>query len=224
MCRPDQANSDRPSVDAELRVDGRLIGVEITQSIWNARAHVEISRLTQAVEALVRAQPLDWPTGYVAVNARFRALPPGRELRLAESILAREIAEGISTLDPDPSARREMAVDTVVAFVRRLRLIQLPGGRSGFGWITESDEWGGYIGPEATAFIDHLLATKPAQTARYEEAWVIIVNRDGLVGPEEVASALAERSTEVPANWTRVWVLPATDEVSVALAWPAALR
>jgi hypothetical protein len=211
-------------VDAELRVGGRLVGVEITQSIWNARAHVEIGRLTRAVEVLVRAQHLQWPTGYVAVNARFRALPPARELRLAESVLAREIGEGIRTLELDPSARRETAIDTSVPFLRWLRLIQFPGGRSGFGWLTGSDEWGGYIDGEATAFIDHLLATKPAQTARYEEAWVVIVNRDGLVGPADVASALAERRGDVPTNWTRVWVLPATDEVSVALAWPAALR
>jgi hypothetical protein len=121
VSRPDQNRSDRPSVDAELRVGGRLIGVEITQSIWNVRAHVEIGRLTRAVEALVRAQQLRWPTGYVAAYARFRALPPARELRLAESILAREIAEGISTLEPDPSTRRETAIDTSLSFLRWLR-------------------------------------------------------------------------------------------------------
>jgi hypothetical protein len=161
--------------------------------------------------------------GLASQNGRFRALPTARELGLAESILAREIAEGISTLEPDPSTRRETAIDSSLSFLRWLRLIQLPGGRSGFGWFTGSDELGGYIDGEATAFIDHLLATKLIQTAQYEEAWVVIVNRDGLVGPADVASALAERSMDVPTNWTRVWVLPATDDVSVALAWPAAL-
>jgi len=91
---------------------------------------------------------------------------------------------------------------------------------SGLGWLTSSDEFGGWIAPIADTFVDRLLATKPGQTQPYQEAWLVSVDRVGLVDSSDVIEALARRELDIPANWSRVWFLPATDSSSVTLVRP----
>lgn len=218
--RPDRERRDERAVDAELVVNGRVVGVEITQLLPGARAHSEVARIQRAVEREVRSRVRQFPAGYVAIHADFRDLAPAKELRAAETVLAQEIATCIDSLDPSPEDRRETSIDSSVRFVRRLSVIQLPRAQSGFGWLTSSDEFGGWIAPIADTFVDHLLATKPGQTEPYQEAWLVIVDRVGLVDFSDVAGALARREPDIPANWSRVWFLPATDGSSVTLVWP----
>jgi hypothetical protein len=215
--RPDRENHAGHAVDAELVVNGRAVGVEITELWSGARAQHELPRLQQAVERGVKARVRSWPAGDVAIGADFRELPPAKKLRTAETILAQEIAACIDSLDSVSEGRRETSIDSTVAFVRRLSVIQWPSQQSGFGWLTSSDEVGGWIAPLADAFVDHLLATKTEQTGAYREAWLLIVDREGLVDASNLAEALARRQPDVPANWSRVWLLPATDGTSVAL-------
>ena len=218
--RPDRERRDRRAVDAELLVNGRAVGVEITQLLPGARAHYEIIRIQQAVEREVRSLVRQFPGGYLAISADFRDLPPAIEFRAAEPVLAREIATCIDSLEPPPEDRRETSIESSVRFVRRLSVIQLPRPQSGLGWLTSSDEFGGWIALIADTFVDHLLATKPGQTQPYQEAWLVIVDRVGLVDSSDVIEALARRELDIPANWSRVWFLPATDSSSVTLVRP----
>ena len=215
--RPDRERRGGRAVDAEFLIDGRVVGVEITQVLPGARAHSEVARLERAVEQAVRSMVRQFPAGYVAVCVDFGPLPPASKLRAAEPALAQEIATCIDSLDPSPTDRHETPIDTSLRFVRRLSVLQLPRAPSGFGWITASDEFGGWIGPMADEFVEHLLATKPGQTNAYPEAWLVIVDRVGLVDATNVADALERRAANIPANWSRVWFLSATDASSVIL-------
>ena len=78
----------------------------------------------------------------------------------------------------------------------------------------------GQIAPIADTFVGHLLATKPGQTQPYQVAWLVIVDRVGLVDSSDVIEALARRELDIPANWSRVWFLPAADGSSVTLVRP----
>jgi len=220
--RPDRERRHGRAVDAELLVNGRLVGVEITQLYTRpaARAHSEVTRIQRAVEREVRSMVRQFPAGYVAIGADFRDLPPAKKLRAGETVLAQEIATCIDSLEPSPEHRRVTSIDSSVPFVRALSVIHLPRAQSGFGWLTSADELGGWIAAIADTFVDHLLATKPGQTQPYQEAWLVIVDREGLVDPSDVAKALARREPDIPANWSRVWFLPTTDASSIILVRP----
>jgi hypothetical protein len=159
--------------------------------------------------------------GYVAISVHYRKLPPKSALRTAVPVLIADIADAMRRLEPDPRVRTELEVETEVAFIRRLELLQLPGAKPGLGWIGGSDEFGGWIDPMADAFVEALLEGKASQADGYAEAWVVIVDRVGLVDAKNIAEALTRSSRTVPANWTRLWFMPATDrERVIAIAIP----
>jgi hypothetical protein len=215
--RPDREPHVGRAVDAELEVDGRLVGVEITELVPGARSHREIARLEQAVERGIRTRVRTWPPGHVLVDAEFRELPPARTLRAAETVLATEIASCIDGLDPAPDERCEIALATAIGFIRRLKITYLPTVQAGFGWIVGSDEWGGWLTPIADRYVDQLVATKWDQLEAYREGWVTIVDGVGLLDAHDLSEAFLARQQDIPANWTRIWLLPASDLESVSL-------
>jgi hypothetical protein len=213
--RPDREPRSGRAVDGELQVDGRAVAVEVTQLLPGARAHYEIAKLERALQDQLEAQVRRRRLGYVAIAVHYRRLPAKREIRAALPALTAEIVLAMQSLKPDASERHEAAVATTIGFIRRLELIQLPNAKPGLGWVGGSDEFGGWIDPIADNFVDHLLETKPGQTDGLPEAWIVIVDRVGLVDASNVAEALGRNTRGIPSNWTRIWFLPATDRSTV---------
>ncbi len=216
--RPDRERGHGRAVDAELLVAGRLVGVEVTQSIHAARALREIGRLQEAVASALESSVVSWPPGSVGVSVLFGALPSRRDMGRAAPILTREIARAIGTIDTH-SESVERSIDSTVDFVRRLDLTYRRTGRRAFGWITSAAEWTARVDPVVAALADRLLDAKARQTRPCEEAWIVIVDQDRMARVGDLAAALRRREEEIPPNWTRVWVLPPWDDASVELAW-----
>lgn len=151
------------AVDAEVVIDGRLVAVEVTQLLPGARAHYEIIRLEKEIEGELKPLVAEHDLGYVAISVHYRRLPPKSVLRAAIPVLVEDLRSGIRQLQPRPGVRVEFDVETSVAFIRRLELLQLPNVNPGSGWIGGSDEFGGWIDPIADAFVAHLLDGKPAR-------------------------------------------------------------
>lgn len=75
------------------------------------------------------------------------------------------------------------------------------------GWAGGSEGWGGVIAEIASEFVGHLIETKRDQGTAYEELWIIVVSRMGLVEADDLEHTLVEHADELPANWCRIWLL-----------------
>lgn len=213
--RPDREGNVGRAVDAELMVDGAAVGVEVTQLLPGARDHYEIARLERAIEDEIRPLIRELALQYVAIGVHYRDLPPKRELRAARPVLAGQIASAMRTLAALGPGRQEVEVATGVEFVRRLNLIHLPASRPGLGWIGGSDAFGGWIVPLADEYVEHLLASKGTQAEAFSIAWILIVDRVGLLAERDLADALRRQAERIPTNWRAMWLIPATDRSTV---------
>lgn len=171
-------------------------------------------RLPHCQRALqARLDPLarEMRLGQVVISADFRRLPPTREIAVALGRLGDEVAGAMQGLPSEPTDRTDMAVPVSVDFVRFLDLVQCPAERHRVSWITGSAEWGGRVEPMADEFVQHLLVTKPKQTAGYEEAWIVVVDRSALVDADNLRhrtrTAHGRHPSELDAG-----VLPALNE------------
>jgi hypothetical protein len=213
--QPDRQNRTGRAVDAELRIDGRLVGVEITRLHPVARALSEMARLEHGLQSPLEKRVRERNLGYVLLSLECRQLPTKREIFAATPTLQKDIEAAMGHLDPSPVSRRTIPVDTGVRFVRTLDLIQLPDMGDQVQWLVGSDETGGDLETTADDFVSHLLDTKATQADGYTEAWLVVVDITGLVGPDLLSRALAGQRTHIPNNWTRIWYLPATDLMAV---------
>ncbi len=208
-------------MDAEILVNGKIIAVEITRLTRGPREHREIAKLQRAVQARLDPLAREMRAGQVVISADFRRLPPRREIADALAPLTDEIAGAMRGLPSEPTGRTDIAVPVNVDFVRFLEVVQFPAERHRVSWVAGSDEWGGLVDPMADEFVEHLLVTKPKQTAGYEEGWIVVVDWSALVDADNLRRALAHRLAGIPPNWTRVYFLPSTsgapvEEISVA--------
>lgn len=206
--RPDRLGGHEPAVDAEVLFYGKTIAVEITRLTQAAREHVEIAELRRALQARLDPLARELRLGQVVISADFRPLPARREIAAALEQIGDQIAAAMQWLPSEPMGRTDFAVPVNVDFVRSLELVQFPAERHRVSWITGSEEWGGWVDPMADEFVEHLLVTKPRQTAGYDEAWIVVVDRSALVDADNLRHALRGRLGNVPPNWTRVYFLP----------------
>jgi hypothetical protein len=219
VARPDRDRHRRGrAVDAEVVVDGRLVGVEITQHIDGARDHVEIPRLQRVMESDLDAEVHRLGLGLVAIGFQFRALPPRAALRAAIPTLVAEIMAALPDLAP--GARSEVAIHSTCSFVRNLRLTHYPDGGLGVVWAGGSDTWGGYVAAIASEFAAHLVETKADQGSAYEEVWVVVLSRTGSIEANDLEEAMAEVAAATPGNWRRMWVLGPNHEQPVEVHLP----
>lgn len=217
--RPDREEQSGRSVDAELLFEGRLVAVEITQLHPIARALSEMTRLTKTLRESLEPQVRQCHLGYVLLNLECRQLPTKQEMRAAIPALLKDVETALGLLAPSPTSRMAKPVDTRVAFVKKLDLIQIPHPQDQVQWLVGGDETGGDLQEMADEFVCHLLQAKGTQADGYEEAWLLVEDSTGLVGVDLLTGALDAQRDHIPTNWKRIWFLPAEDpEVVIELS------
>lgn len=210
--RPDEIDRSRPAVDFVLKVDGDQIGVEITQLIPAARSHYEIAALQTRLKSELEGDVERRRLGVVAVELDFGPLPSSGHLRRGIPKLREAIRDVLKGLRADPVGSVTVPIASEIDFIVGGLIHQFPGDANVVGFITSSGEWGGILNPQADQFVDELLSgNKPIQTATWRRAWIVIVDRIGLVGADLIGRSLRNRQVLIPANWERIYFLPAPD-------------
>lgn len=213
--RPDEVNRDGPEVDFEFTNQGRSIGVEVTQLIPAARSHYEISAIQRHIQEATGSIPEQRQLGVIALEVDYGVLPRAADMDRDVAVLVTDVRKALESLAPDQLQRVEVPVRAKYGTFRRVRLRRFESSDHRLTFITASGEWGGWIRPMAEDFVDRLLNTKPAQTARWDEAWIVVLDRIGLVGSDDLVDVLSARYSRLPSNWTRIYFLPAADGVPI---------
>jgi hypothetical protein len=222
--RPEATSNGLPDVDYELLYRGRSVGVEITQLIPAARSHYEISALERRLQQELGQIPVELDLGLIIVDISFGHLPSRAKIDADVAALSVSLRDALMSWRDCNVRELTVAIPSGFGTVRRLRLIRNESSEARLAFVTGSSEWGGALQPMAAEFLDHLLDTKPAQTGRWDEAWILIQDRIGLIGWDDLLDALPARRDRIPRNWKRMYYLPAAQDVAIvdlldARAW-----
>lgn len=218
--RPDREPHTGKAVDAELHVDGRLVAIDVTLFAHGARALVETGKLTDQVSEALGPTVRRLPLGRVVVDIVFARLPPSAIFNNEVTQLTETIDDALAELALSAETRVEVSPTLPVDWVAGLRVVRLGREGSSLGWMVSSVEVGGNLTEIAGAWVKDRLVKKASQAYGYSEAWLLIVDRYGLVDAHGLARAIEENAELVPNNWRAVWLIPATAPatvVSVAL-------
>lgn len=210
--RPDQANRTTPDVDFLVDVGGREVAIEVTQLALTVEWWRTLARLEAAIHDHLARSGQTSVLGGFTVHLRLRALASYRTLDLAAEQVASALVahpelqtgQRADVLLPPPAA--DFVDVEMTAWSRRADRV---------AFIKSNVATGGATGPRAAAFVDWLVDEKADQTRRYREAWIVVIDTEVVVDAENLGEALASAQPQLPANWTRLYFLPAIDRSAI---------
>lgn len=212
--RPEEASGGLRDVDFELSYNRRSVGVEIIQLIPGARSLYEVSAIQRHLQRELGHIPEERQLGSVIANIGFGPLPGRRAIDDDVSSLIAVLRPQLEAWPYDVGELRVSALGANGTF-SAVRLVRHASSENCLVFLTSAREWGGAIRPLAETFLQNLLETKPAQTARWAEAWILIQDRTGLVAWDDLLELLPDRHARIPSNWQRIYVLPAATGVRI---------
>lgn len=205
--RPDFVNRSSRDVDFLIDFDGRAVAVEVTRLDQERQWWVLLDRLQQAAIAELG----DWPSAAPGLVLNLKLLRTGSyaevdRAALAIAGLAREWA-----LAPMPQPlKASVASDLVEVEMSR------PNTRfGGLMILKESSAHAAWLAPRAAEFVRKLIDGKGGQGQAYAEVWLLVIDNEVILGLDLIAEAFAGVAAEVPSNWKRLYLLPATDRGDV---------
>lgn len=213
--RPEHTSGGLPDVDFELSYNGKAVGVEVTQLIPAARSHYEISSLQRHIQEELGHLPAENQLGLIVVAIRFGPLPNRAGMDADVATVTEEIRSRLEHWPGDTVGEVDVSIPSGNGTIREVRLIRRAEQEARLAFITSSSDWGGAIRPMAEEFLENLVNGKPAQTGRWEEAWILVHDRVGLVSWDDLVEVLPDFEDRLPTNWRRIYVLPAADGVPV---------
>lgn len=213
--RPEDTSGGLPDVDFELAYNGESVGVEVTQLIPAARSHYEISALQRHIQEELGHLPAEHQLGLIIVAMRFGLLPSQAGMDADVAMATDEIRSRLERWPGGTAGDVEVSIPSGKGTIREVRLIRRADQEARLAFITGSSDWGGAIRPMAEEFLENLVNHKPAQTGRWDEAWILVHDRVGLVSWDDLAEVLPGLRDRLPNNWKRIYVLPAANGVPI---------
>jgi hypothetical protein len=210
VSRPDRLIHDGRAVDAELRFDGRTVAVEVTNLAHGAREAAETTRLRRRVSQALAPLVPRLNVGSVAVDVKFNILPPSGATTFEVASIVKTISNGLERLESD-STFEVLSLDPPASWVQELRLVRFGAGETRLAWMVGSEGFGGNLTEIALDWVTARLIGKSTQASNYAEAWLLIVDRYGLIDASDLETAFRAASSLIPANWSAVWLMPASD-------------
>jgi hypothetical protein len=211
--RPDRLNRVTRDVDYLINVDGREIAVEITQLTqarewWNL-----LDRLQDHVRAEVLREGTD-DLGWLMLWINLLRTATYREVETVGAQIGRAILRVPRDLASDRWQRLE-ALPEPAAGIAEVEIRWTPAAATRISFISGHEGAEPWIEPRALAFVDHLIDSKIMQTANYTEVWILVVDNEVIIDLDNLAAAFAQLRDRVPANWTRLLFIPATDRSDI---------
>jgi hypothetical protein len=205
--RPDTFNRSSRDVDFLIDFDGREVAVEVTRLDQERQWWVLLDRLQQATISELG----DWPPTAPGLVLTLKLLRTGTYAEVDRAALdiaglARDWARA-----PMPQPLKASVASDLVE-VELHRPSTRPGGLMILKETSAHDAW---LAPRAAEFVRKLVVSKGGQGQAYAEVWLLVIDNEVIIGLDLITEAFAEVAAEVPSNWKRLYLLPATDRGAV---------
>jgi hypothetical protein len=214
--RPDRDNRTSRDVDFLVEVDGRDVAIEVTQldqarQWWNL-----LDRLETHIRTALRWEDGGPDAGWLILSINLLRTASYRE---AERCAA-QIIQAIRGASTDLGTRSWESLPDLAEPARSLVEVEVrrpdgPGGKARLTFMNGHEAHDPLIAPRVLAFVQHLLASKGNQAAGYREVWILVIDNELIIDMGEVAAAFAGERDRVPANWARLYFIPATDRTDI---------
>jgi hypothetical protein len=212
--RPDRVNRTSRDVDFLVSIDGHDIAIEITQ-LTQAR---EWWNLLDRLETLVRAGLSEFESetraDWLMLSINLLRTGSYREIETA----AGQIVQAVRNAPADLGARSWDRITSLQEPAGSLAEVDLrrpsAAGRR-LSFVKGHEAHDALIAPRALAFVRHLIASKGNQGEGYAEVWILVVDRELIIDLDNLRDAFSQERETVPANWTRLYFIPAIDQNAI---------
>lgn len=216
MRRPDREVRNQRAVDFEVALSsGAIVAVEVTSAAIYIADFLAAGEFESEAEARLAPVVEAGELGTVALRVHYAERPRKRDIHSLVASVVHKVSTALTV--PDAPA---ISIDAPHP-IESLEVIRLGRERNVIGWVSSPvPAW--FVESQADEFITELVASKATQAEGYEEAWIVIFERTPIMTAETLISAFAQRRSDLPANWRRIYYVQQDAVCEVHPAWTEA--
>ena len=131
---------------------------------------------------------------------------------------ATQIVQAVRDAPADLGARSWEAVGDLpepALSLAEVELRRMPAPEWRISFVNGHEAHDTWIAPRALAFVRRLIASKGSQATDYQEVWILVVDNEVIIDLDNVRDAFAQERDTIPPNWSRVFLIPATDRTAI---------